>query len=194
MKPFALIAALVLTGCAAPTVAPLAAPQLPPHAKPVDRHLLETVDVGATKLWGLRYTSTTENYKRTSMNDCWGSTYGAHYINGEGCVLTLGWDVNWSKAGSGEFETIGRRPSPVWDERFIFTVPDDQVLVINELSGSYTCINGFQVGSAIREKVNYLFGGGEVVIFNLAAGSWLAGFTADPSLLGGAAKGTKQVK
>jgi hypothetical protein len=200
----ALLATLVLTGCAAPTVtaaptAALPATGLPPHAGSADpivvRHLLENSD-GQAKLWGLRYTSTTESFARANNNKCYGSNAGYHWeYDGVSnwCVQSFGWNVDWSRTGAGQFETIGHHASAAYSERFTFTVPEDQVLVINELGGSLA-INGFDVGSAQREKVDYLFGSGEVVIFSCGPGAWAAGFTADPALLGAGAKSARSAK
>jgi hypothetical protein len=197
-----LLAALCLTGCANPT-APAkltTTPALPPHASAADpqavRHLLEVSD-GQARMWGLRYYNTTETIAKVDRSKCdlsqGGYWAGNTWFNME-CMLSLGWDVSWAHTGAGTFETIGHHPENVgWRERFTYTVPDDQVLVINEVGGTIA-INAFDVSSSQREKVDYLFGAGEVVIFNLERGGFADGFTADPALLGAGSKSARSAK
>jgi hypothetical protein len=75
-------------------------------------------------------------------------------------------------------------------ERFIYTVPDGQVLVVNHLAGASLDINGFTV--AANRDVEYRFGGGEVVLFNLPIGAWAEGYVGDEVMFTGspATRGT----
>jgi hypothetical protein len=166
----------------------------------------EAAGASPARIWGLSYNTSVPNLKNVEY-PAPGAQYTVNWSGGgaRGMVYEItGWDVSWNHTGAGEFKSLGHRTGDgslgsfnqyVGTERFAFVVPDDQVLVINEIGGNVS-INGFPVGTSAVHQVYYLFAAGEVVQFTLANGASLSGFTGDPAFVsgGGASAGKKEVK
>lgn len=161
------------------------------------------------KLWGLMYHTSTPTFEETY----WGWLPPGEYVQFYDWQLRVdrnyritSYKAEFDTSGDGEFQWLGHRDGDgrynsnlgvnqyVGRERFAYTVPDDQVLLINEVSGD-TWINGMPV-SGTKRPVYYLFAAGEVVLLVLNNNALLTGFTGDPAFFsgGGARGGKTQVK
>ncbi|HEY9720863.1 MAG TPA: hypothetical protein V6D47_02550 [Oscillatoriaceae cyanobacterium] len=158
-----------------------------PHAplKPISeaavRHLLNDVTNDAC-IWAVQYS---QSLPRIRMGYAWmdGAITGSASLVGKGNLIKASYN------------------------RYVYRVPDDQVLVVNHFRGSGTLsVDGYSLDSS--SDVHYVFGSGELVVLRFDPTSYTAGassysgcmwnscytaydgldiegFTVSPSLLGG---------
>ncbi|MNS51757.1 hypothetical protein D3C72_844490 [compost metagenome] len=167
---------------AAPAAAPakaLTAPRLVDNAKL--RRVLQTAD-GGMSLFGISFSQSLYTY--------WDR-------NG----TTESWNTNMQFSGKGELIKASRN-------RFIYEVPENQVLVLNQTQGKGQILLNNYGYSVPQAAMSYLFGPGETVVFTFYPNqSWgasyqnsasytfdslgISGYTGSPELMGklGLAKG-----
>jgi hypothetical protein len=212
----ALLAGLALSVLPACHASPVAAPLVAPVAAPVSRasaeagHVRRVLDVSDDRsgtdtkttggIWGINFGSDSIQHYQTWV----------YYRRAYGLV----WDfvtvtvhvLDYNTSGAGEFKYLG-------NARVLYTVPDDQALVINEISGGNVRINGLNVGAgetkmfmgnetstfsygdyrstpvyknqSNRITVSYVFAPGDQIAFTADAGTTVTGYTADPKLFAG---------
>lgn len=166
------------------TTAPAAAPKVLSEAQV--RRLMQVA--GTASLWGATYS---QSYQEGTRQPVRGDYVYEHYRNFTG-----------NAAFSGKSELLRLAYN-----RYVYRVPADQVLVLNTVEGRGTLyVNGYGISAGQPRSVHYLFGPGELVVFNFTptlsgTSGWdgrqvyqrsysyyplaVSGFTVSPSLLGG---------
>lgn len=151
------LAALMLVGCGTAT-AP-SSPETPTQSGSARRVLA----VSGTALWGINFFQ--------KVVHSWGSTR-VRGVTGTG---RLSWDyfpfdvtdrqINPVYSGKGELERLS-------EERFAFSVPEGEALVINQLSGvGVIYLNGYAIAlSGGSMPVHYVFGAGELLVVRFVPG------------------------
>jgi hypothetical protein len=205
-----LMSAFALSGCGAAPIgaAPSTAAGLRPgHAAGAPTSLASelgaprrhTLAASAT-LWGLDVT--TAGWVTTTVSKPYQFTWYS-YTNVIGQPMqqiahvetrwqdqqVTGYNVNYAFSGKGALQYLG-------GNRFLYTVPSDQVLVLNVAENpGHISLNGFPLSrnlgtnDSIRQPIHYVFGPDEVVICDVSDHAAISGYTADPSLVGGAGSG-----
>lgn len=170
----------------APVARTAAATPLTAHAKLSESGLRHVLDNSAT-LWGVQFGGSYSSYDYRDPSDHWATRET--------------WNVNATLSGPGQLIKASR-------DRYVFQVPDGQVLVLNQVAGvGSVAINGFWY-SAAQPNMHYVFGPGELVVltftmtqmntyYSQTSRGWsyqplaISGYLADPALIGGQA-GVKQ--
>lgn len=215
MKRFvqALLAALALGGCQrAPITATV--PTVPP-ASAAERRVLDTGANDAC-IWAVQYSQSVQSAQASSSiytGQHWQQTPNADFRLPAGAVV-LRWYESWINYSwyrlictymTGNASLVGKGAlAQVAYNRYVYTVPNDQVLVLNHLGGGGTIsLDGYDV-DASRTDLHTVFGAGERVVLTFTPslhyvaptpsqegyadgynGLTLEGFTVSPNLLGG---------
>jgi hypothetical protein len=145
------------------------------------------------KLWGLNFTSAQRNIQKVYEDytyQVWTrNMYGNRRLTTRYKTRVvykdLGWILKYKYGGDGQAQHLG-------DGRFSYTVPTGKVFVLNTVENPQSVtVNGFVLGDGtarridVRYGISYVFGEGEVVVFNFGPNSSVSGFTADPELFAG---------
>jgi hypothetical protein len=149
-----------------------------PQAKPV-RHVMEAASSGT--LFGVQFGGSYYSNNYRDSHDNW--------------TTSETWNTGASLSGKGTLV----KASPF---RYVYQVPDDQVLILNQVDGGGSIsINGY--GYHVPQTgMQYMFGPGELVVFNFGPnvtnsysgstsrtiiyqGLAISGYTISPDLLGG---------
>ncbi|HEY9720861.1 MAG TPA: hypothetical protein V6D47_02540 [Oscillatoriaceae cyanobacterium] len=220
----ALATAFLLSGCQTlPTLVPPAAPASPSASHQLQdetpgRHLLETNGSNDACIWAMQYeqsqvTVMTGISLYQSSPPAWIQTYKNQVALPAGALLLENYAEEFNSSqvrqfatyltGNADFVGKGSLKKASYN-RYIYQVPDNQMLVINHLAGSGAIsMDGYSV-DASRGDVHYVFGAGEIVVFSFSPtrhfvnttvnseghysgydGLTIEGFTVSPNVLGG---------